>query len=264
MKGFKATKDFVLLSVFVSIILLLSLIPQIGYVTILPGVSVTLVHIPVLVGISLFRKLKPSLILGFAFGVSSFVAALIYAQSPFDLAFQLPWIPIIPRVLFALAAYYILVLFGKIEGLKNGKVILFIASSVITAAGLYFGVDAASTVASQTLGDTFKIVARIVSIVVIIGFIYLFYRHTFKKTQAKVYLTPAFIISTLIHTVLVIMTVAVFRPSAFIETFGGDQGAIFWMYTLATSNGLIEAIVALLVGVPIVIALLQVKESEEQ
>ena len=85
----KKTFNLVLFSTFASIILLLSLIPNIGYITIIPGLSaVTIIHIPVLIGI-IFLPFYYSLGLGLTFGISSFIAAFLYSKEPFGL-FQNP------------------------------------------------------------------------------------------------------------------------------------------------------------------------------
>lgn len=363
----KEMKDFVLLSIFVAIILLLSVVPQIGYVTILPGVSITLVHIPVLIGVFTFRRLRESLILGFSFGISSFIASLIYAVHPFDLAFQLPWIAIIPRVLFAVVAYYLIILFEKINIAKNGKLIVFIVVFTITSLGIFFGLRATiMTVAHNKVNTTqalvsnnevtvvnqelliiqneaditanglyviyledqldntsylesttkyingliqgvnedtaFKtqqiellkanndernlelislriellehnanlksrvktatIILYVLTGVLVIGFLSVYYVFTYRKKDVPVYIPSSFIIATFVHTLLVLATVGLFSPAALMILLGENQNVISMIFTLAATNGLVEALVAMIVGVPIVIALTNLRQGE--
>ncbi len=55
--------------------------------------------------------------------------------------------------------------------------------------------------------------------------------------------------------------VALFSPSAFVETFGNSQTVIAIVFAIAMSNGLIEALVAALIATPIVQAINSKKES---
>ena len=143
MKNRKADlRQMTLLSVFSAIILLMSLVPQIGFITIMPGVSLTLVHIPVLIGIFLLEK-KYSWFLGLMYGIGSMLAAFLYAATPFDLAFQYPWIAIIPRVLFAIAAAYIFEGFKWIfKHIKHAQIIIYGAVAVISIFAIFFGARA--------------------------------------------------------------------------------------------------------------------------
>ena len=43
----------VMFATFASIILLMALVPNLGYLTFIPGISITIIHIPVLIGIML-------------------------------------------------------------------------------------------------------------------------------------------------------------------------------------------------------------------
>ena len=107
----------VLFSTFSAIILILTLVPNIGYIRV--GVaSITIVHIPVLIGI-MFLGVGYSLSLGLVFGLSSLIAAFMYASSPADLAFQNPIISVLPRIVFALVAFYIIRLLFLIRKRAN-------------------------------------------------------------------------------------------------------------------------------------------------
>ncbi|VEU80763.1 ECF transporter S component [Haploplasma axanthum] len=293
--------ELVLTAVLGAIILFMSLVPQIGFITILPGVSITLVHIPVLIGVFLL-SLKSSIILGFFFGLGSLFAALLSAKSAFDMAFVFPWISILPRILFAVIAFYIAKGFKKLMNVKNGKFILFGIVSIVTALSLFFGIKETvkkvvyndynvevqnynalvnnpdSTEEDINLSkitmddlkissdDNYKKVNNIVtpiSIVVIVGLVGLYFVITMKKNGKHIYIPSVFILATIAHTVLVIGSVALFKPSAFEETFGNNQSVIAILYLIAMANGLIEAIFGALIGTPITIATKDSLEREE-
>lgn len=135
-------RSLTLLSVFSSIILLMSLVPQIGFITIMPGVSLTLVHIPVLIGIFLLPK-NYSWILGFMHGLGSMIAAYLYGATPFDLAFQYPWIAFIPRILYVVVAAYIYDGFKWLfTHAKQAKTIVFGVVVFISIFAIFFGIKA--------------------------------------------------------------------------------------------------------------------------
>jgi len=83
---------------FLAIILIMGFIPQMGYIAVLPGLSLTLMHLPVLLGASLFGW-KRGLLYGLFFGFTSWMQAL---SSPigFNAFFVVPWVAVLPRAIF--------------------------------------------------------------------------------------------------------------------------------------------------------------------
>ena len=103
----KQLKDFVLLALFVALIVLLGFTP-LGLIP-LGFINVTILCVPVIVG-TLFMGWKSGLILGLAFGLTSFISALIkpsalvatlMAASPLCVAVM----SILPRLCVPLAAW---------------------------------------------------------------------------------------------------------------------------------------------------------------
>ena len=87
-----------------AIILVLTIVPNIGFIQI-PPLSLTIIHIPVIIGAILF-EFKSAIFLSLAFGVSSmFVAATRGAG--LDVLFINPLVSVLPRLLFGLAIYLI-------------------------------------------------------------------------------------------------------------------------------------------------------------
>ncbi len=311
MKNRKADlRQMTLLSVFSAIILLMSLVPQIGFITIMPGVSLTLVHIPVLIGIFLLER-KYSWFLGLMYGIGSMLAAFLYATTPFDLAFQYPWIAIIPRVLFAIAAAYIFEGFKWIfKNVKQAQTIIYGVVAFISIFAIFFGARAivhnyafsdynseqgrrselqaeidsgqldaidealnelqiilidsqAEVLYDDALSSETSInsVVMPISLLVAAVFITLYFAFIKKGKETETIYPSVIILGTLSHTILVLLTVALFSPSAFTATFGDNAGVIQIVYAIAAANGLIEALAAVLVGTPIIIGLQQLAKK---
>lgn len=134
------TYNMILTSIFGAIIFVLGMIPNVGYIRILPGVAITIVHIPVIIAMFVL-PLSYVLGLGFIFGLSSLIVAATQATVPFDQAFVYPWISILPRLLFAFVGVYILKFFTKIKDFKYSKTIMFLIITVVTSFALYLGIQ---------------------------------------------------------------------------------------------------------------------------
>jgi uncharacterized membrane protein len=92
-------KDITIDAMFIAIILLMGLVPQLGYIQILPWLSLTLMHLPVLIGAYLYGWKKGALY-GFFFGVTSWIVASTRSTGALDLLFIYPWISVLPRLVF--------------------------------------------------------------------------------------------------------------------------------------------------------------------
>ncbi|GHU21912.1 membrane protein [Spirochaetia bacterium] len=81
-------------------------ITGIGFVTWFPGASLTVMHVPVLIGAILEGPLVGALI-GFLFGLFSLIQASLIAVNPADIAFTNPLISVLPRLFIGPAAWLI-------------------------------------------------------------------------------------------------------------------------------------------------------------
>ena len=86
----------------IGLIVVMTFVPNVGFLTIGPF-TLTLLHLPVLFGASLFGW-KRGAIYGLAFGLMSWIKALMGATTIFDLAFQKIYVAVPPRFLFGLIA----------------------------------------------------------------------------------------------------------------------------------------------------------------
>ncbi len=104
MKTKMKTKDLVFTALFMGIVFMLGLWPNIGFIAIGP-ISVTVIHIPVIIG-AIFLGSTSGLLIGFAFGLGSFFnsmsSGVIFAP-----VFANPLVSILPRMIFGFGTYYI-------------------------------------------------------------------------------------------------------------------------------------------------------------
>ena len=122
----KSLTSFVETSLLIAIIFLLTFVPNIGYIP-TPLINITIIHIPVIIG-SVVLGPKKGAILGFAFGVSSFIKNTFFPSSAMAMFFSpLTHISVghylgalyslvicfIPRILVGVVPHYVYVFFKK-------------------------------------------------------------------------------------------------------------------------------------------------------
>lgn len=99
----QTTQRLVLLSMFIAIIIVQSLVPFLGYMTI-GVVSITLIQLTVAISAILLGN-RAGLMTGFVWGLLSFIRSWTSPSSPLEvLMFHNPFIAILPRVLVGLLA----------------------------------------------------------------------------------------------------------------------------------------------------------------
>lgn len=239
------TFEMVLFAAFSSIILLLSLIPNIGYLTFLPGMSITIIHIPVLIGIMLL-SFYYALGLGLVFGVSSLMASYLYASNLGNLAFQNPLVSIVPRLVFAVMAFLIIYGLKKVQQTKHGMVINIITIGMVSVLFVVIGIIGLHL---NTTWPLFFLITMGVLFLVLLftGYAYFLIHSTHKHLA---YVPTSMMAATLIHSFLVLWMIALIKPAA----YGGGDIFYIILTTMAT-NSIVEALAAVVIGSPIVIAL---------
>ncbi len=174
----KRVLEITTIAVFTAIIFLMANIPWLGYIQI-GVVSLTIIHIPVLIG-GIFGGKRVSIALGLAFGLSSLMIALIRPALPADYIFQNPLVSVLPRILFGYLLYVIYELFNK-----------YVSNKMLA-------------------------------------------------------LSLSFVISTIVHTILVLVPFYIFFFDS--KTF---TGVFEFIFVILASNGIFEALLAGIVGAPI-------------
>lgn len=103
-------------SMFIALIAIMGFVPLLGFVPIGAGVSITLIHLPVLLG-AILLSTRSATLFGLTFGmVSLFVVLTNPAPLPTDLFFINPMISIFPRIIFGLFAGIILTFAKQYKG----------------------------------------------------------------------------------------------------------------------------------------------------
>ncbi|MFK5883925.1 MAG: ECF transporter S component [Candidatus Izemoplasma sp.] len=166
------------IGVFSGLIFVMAIVPWLGFIEI-GIVSITIIHIPVLIG-GIFGGKRVSLALGLAFGLSSLMIAFLRPTLPASFVFQNPLVSVLPRVLFGY-------------------------------------------------------------------FLYIIYKISIKTIPNEfTAMVVAFVTSTLVHTVLVLVPMYIIFVDS--DIFSGMFG---WIWGIMLTNGFFEAILAGLVGAPI-------------
>lgn len=244
------TQELILVSLFSAIILILAMVPNVGLIS-FGAVAITIIHIPVLIGAMTLKRVSSVLVLGLLFGLGSLFAALTRGSTPIDLAFINPLISVLPRILFALIAFYIF---------KGSRFVIkslpYVASlSILSVIMLIMSIGLYNyLVSSETLNTFVSIIVSSVIWIVITVFMYV----QTKKRPTIMFIPLTSLVSTLLHTVLVLSALVIVEPSLFNFTFGVAVNVI---YGIMISNGLLEAVVAVFVVTPVVTALYQLQGS---
>lgn len=95
-----STKEITFNAMFIAIVAIMALIPNLGIITIGP-ISITILHIPVIVAGIAFG-MKSALITSAAFGLSTMFVAMTRAVTPIDVLFANPVLSVLPRLAFGL------------------------------------------------------------------------------------------------------------------------------------------------------------------
>lgn len=140
MNTVKKTRDMVIMAAFISIMMIMTVVPVLGYIP-LGFMNATIIHIPVIVGAILLGP-KKGAVLGMVFGLTSMWKNTALMPNLTSFVFS-PFIPmpdgssggiksiiicIIPRILIGVVAYYTYRGTLKIFG-KNKKISLAIAGA---------------------------------------------------------------------------------------------------------------------------------------
>ena len=245
------TQELILVSLFSAIILILAMVPNLGLIS-FGAVSITIIHIPVLIGAMSLKRVTSVFVLGLLFGLGTLFAALTRGSTPIDLAFINPLISVIPRILFALIAFYLFK--GSRYLIKSlpyiASLAILSAIMLVMSIGLYDYL-----VSSETLNVLPSVVISILIWVAITAFMYV----QTKKRPSIMFIPLTSLVATLLHTVLVLSALVIVEPSLFNFTFGVAVNVI---YGIMISNGLLEAVVAVFVVTPVVTALYQLQGNE--
>ncbi|MCR4615990.1 MAG: ECF transporter S component [Clostridiales bacterium] len=151
------------LSLLSAIIIVMTFVPYIGYIS-YGALSITLLHIPVIVG-GVMLGVKGGTFLGGVWGVTCLIKAVFLPPTPLEgIIFRNPLISVVPRILVGLVAGLMCSVFNKFahKGLAAGiaAVIATVTNTVLVLGGIYliygksYGADLG--IATVNFGGLFK------------------------------------------------------------------------------------------------------------
>ena len=242
------------MSVFSAIIVIMTFVPSLGYISFGP-LSMTLIHIPVLIGVFLFPK-RYSWILGLIFGFGSLSKAAAQPVGFLDPAFVNPMVSVIPRILFVIIAAWLFELLKWItKKLKNPDIYIFGFVSILTLFAVYYAAQAIIDQAGWSASWFMPVILLMIGLVTTA-----YYAFTRHGDSNKAMIPATFLISTVIHTVLVLSFLVMFEHD-FITQYIPSEDLVNAIYTTTVTNGLVEAVLAVLIGTPILYGLQKVMKK---
>lgn len=259
----KKVFEMVLFSSFAAIIMVMALVPYIGYITFIPGfASLTIIHIPVIIGMFVL-SFKYAVGLFTVFGLSSLMVAFMRPGGPVDFAFQNPIISVLPRIITGIVAYMVFLgLKRLIEVKKYGTSLTFFAVTLVTVLFLYF----AGRGLSLQLGWSLEILTPIMLTLATIFIGVYYFLIESNKERTLLYIPATFLIASLLHSIFVLVLLA-YVPTSLpdpvndgmmvfmtVPDYFGVAGSAVIYGTLGTSS-LIEALLAVVIGVPIALSI---------
>ena len=100
----KRIQNLTVNAMFISLIALMGFVPFLGFIPLGASVSITIIHLPVLLGAALLST-RSATLFGLSFGVISLLVVLTNpAPQPIDLFFVNPLISVLPRIFFGFFA----------------------------------------------------------------------------------------------------------------------------------------------------------------
>lgn len=246
-------RDLTLTSVFAAIILVMTFVPQVGFITL--GITeLTLIHIPVLIGVFLLPK-RYAFVLGFVFGLGSLLRAL-QVNAGIAIAFINPLVSILPRLLFVLVSIYLFKGISAIDGkFKQSDVVIFGIVATVSIVGVFYSSNAIADFAGWSR-STLNFIALLLSTVLIS----LYYAFIAGKKKDNILYPSVLLLSSLMHTIIVLSAILIFARPLLVDLLQTEE-VIGVLVAIAATNGLVEAFLAAVVGTPIILALKQVQEN---
>lgn len=258
------TKDIAMLGLFIALMAVLAFVPYIGFIPLTPAISLSIVHLPAIIG-TLVLGFKKGMILSLAFGVLSFIRAFT-PMGIADVTFQNPLIAILPRLFIAPGAYGVYKLMQKLfisastrmakrssgsAGLIGGVAgtIIGVLVTIIVFSSLSAGL-ALSPVLCALIASPFGCLAGI-------G-LYAAAKNKFSDPERSA-IAFGCAAGSLANTIFTLLAFYFFVPVFFPELLAGDlatnSGFIKYLFGLLAINGILEMVVITAVGTPVTLAI---------
>lgn len=257
------TFQLVLTSLFAAIIIIMAFTP-LGYIP-LVVINATIIHIPVILG-SLFCGPKNGAVLGFIFGITSFIKNTIMPTSLSAFVFspvlagsmigpsgilKSLFICFVPRVLVGVVPFFVYVAVKK--AISTEKKVLW--SSVLNGfIGLFLFAGLYAFMGKMLAGAT--VLNVIISLIVAVAAVVLLEWLSLKKDGKILAFSYAGVTGAMVNTLLVMGSIYVLYKDAYAEALGIEPVAVLaTIGGVISFNGVVEAIVAavLVAGIGVVL-----------
>ena len=117
------TRQMTILAMFIAIIIVMGMVPFLGFIPLF-GLSFQIITIPVIIGAVILGR-KSGIILATVFGLTSLVRGAM--SGGFDFLFVLPWISVLPRVIWGIFIVDVFAfykkLFNRFDKTKNIQIL---------------------------------------------------------------------------------------------------------------------------------------------
>lgn len=237
-------KKLTLLSMFSALIIGMTFIPYVGYITIPGMLSITTVHIMVIIGAIAMNDFISGTVLGAVWGFSCLAYAL-YNGTADAAIFLDPRISVIPRILvgFLTVAFYKL---AK-NAAKNKMASLILKLVTAMVVGILTGLLCHNITSSMIASI---IVGSVIAIACVALFIF------YSKTEGTMPIIFTALCGTFSNTTLVLFAINLFGTEGFIQLTGTIKNIFS---TIIALNGSIEVVAAVIITVPCCMALKKIK-----
>ncbi len=221
-------------------------VTKLGFIPFFLGTSITIMHVPVIVGAILEGPWVGTAI-GAIFGIFSLIWAYIGPNGPGDVYFQNVLISVLPRLFIGVMAYLAYTLVKKQKGIRSAWLLWLGLGISVVAPILGFGTNILS---GKTDMKIFVLVISIVLGVLMVGSLVVI-RRSMGELAA---LSAAAVIGTLTNTVLVLFMMGLMGELGYVP-------AIPWsaLLVLGITNGIPEMITAVIITVAVVAAWKQIE-----
>ena len=258
------TFQLVLTSLFAAIIIIMAFTP-LGYIP-LVVINATIIHIPVILG-SLFCGPKKGAVLGFIFGLTSFIKNTImptslsaFVFSPVLAAgmmgpegvFKSLFICFVPRILVGVIPYFIYLLVKKALA-SDKKAVWAAVLNVFIGILLFLGLR---MFMGKWFAEGASVLVNVIALLVAVAAAGLLEWTAIRKDGKIVAFSYAAVVGALTNTLLVMGGIYVLYKDAYAQALSIDPAAVLGtILGVISFNGVIEAIVAaiLVSGIGIVL-----------
>jgi uncharacterized membrane protein len=221
-------------------------VTKLGFIPFFLGTSITIMHVPVIVGAILEGPWVGTAI-GLLFGIFSLVWAYIGPNGPGDIYFQNVFISVLPRLFIGLMAYLAYQLVKKQTGIRSAWLLWFALGLSVIAPLLAYGTTLLNDNANMRV---LVLISSIMLGVLVLGGLYTIHRWSGELAA----LSTSAVIGTLTNTVLVLGMFGLMGQLGWVPS-------IPWkgLLVLGITNGIPEIIAAVLITVAVVAAWKQIE-----